>query len=129
MESLSKLNIQIEEVKETENQKKRIPNPSEVQQIFKEAYALYKKFHEFELFNTIINTLPTTDFQTATKVMSEVYLLFKKYERVWGDEQWIDLINEARALGEKFNCPLAKETIIEILDVIEQYYKYKTYEQ
>lgn len=127
MEKLCNIPIEYEEVDEVEKPKK-IPNPNEVQLIFKETYALYRKFHEFELFKVIINALPTTDFETATEIMSEVYVLFKKHERTWKDEEWIDLINEARELGKKYPCPLATNTIVEILDVIEKYYKYKTYE-
>lgn len=128
MEKLCNISIEFEEVEEVKKQNK-IPKPNEVQLIFKETYSLYKKFHEFELFKVIINALPSTDFETATKIMSEVYLLFKKHERTWSDEEWIDLINEARDLGRKYPCHLGTNTIVEILDVIEQYYKYKTYEQ
>lgn len=98
-----------------------IPSQEQVRMIFKDTYSIYKLYHNYELFKTIMNLIPFVEQQQAREIMSETYEFYEKYKYVSYDEDWCQLCKEAKEINKKYdNNDFCRGILEELLDLLEQ---------
>ena len=72
--------------------------------------------------NQILLLIPSPE--EVRQIFNDTYNVFyKKWKDISSLEQWVDLVQDASRINQKYNCELCKQILLELVKVIEDYFK------
>ena len=64
--------------------------------------------------------------EEVRQIFNDTYNVFyKKWKDISTLEQWVDLVQDASQINQKYNCELCKQILLELVKVIEDGFKLK----
>ena len=62
--------------------------------------------------------------EEVRQIFNDTYNVFyKKWKDISTLEQWVDLVQDASQINQKYNCELCKQILLELVKVIEDGFK------
>lgn len=93
---------------------------TDVKGIYAGVFTLYRSYGSEGLFKSIASNLPTTPQELVPKILTDTYNLYTKHNRVYLDEEWIDIRNEVYELCHKYECKMCNDVCNEVYEILEK---------
>ena len=62
--------------------------------------------------------------EEVRQIFNDTYNIFyKKWKDISSLEQWVNLVQDASRINQKYNCELCKQILLELVKVIEDGFK------